>query len=163
MLHDRRREVHVEARAALVRFFEDQIAFNRLLGMRISSHGDGECRIVIPHRPELLGDPFRPALHGGVISTLADTAGGLAVFTQLDLTQRRVATVDLRVDYLRPGRAEDLHCDARVVRAGNKVAVAAMVCWQGTGPEDYVVADCRGVYNVVRKVTNFGESLEDGS
>jgi uncharacterized protein (TIGR00369 family) len=161
MLHERRREVHVDARAALVQFFEDQIAFNRLLGMRVDHLGDGDCRIQIPHRPELLGDPFRPALHGGVISTLADTAGGLAVFTQLDLTQRRVATVDLRVDYLRPGRAEDLYCDARVVRAGNKVAVAAMVIWQGEGPEDYVVADCRGVYNVVHKATNFGQPIED--
>lgn len=148
----------MDDQAALVRFFEEQIAFNRLLGMELQSLGDGDCRIAIPYRSELLGDPFRPALHGGVISTLADTAGGLAVFTQLDFTERRVATVDLRVDYLRPGRAEGLFCDARVVRAGNRVAVASMVIWQGAHPEDYVVADCRGVYNVVHKPIRAGDA-----
>ncbi|TNE88961.1 MAG: hotdog fold thioesterase [Deltaproteobacteria bacterium] len=136
---------------ALIHFFEERIAFNKLLGMRVSELGDGTCRISVKYRPELLGDPFRPALHGGLLSTLADTTGGLAVFSQLDFTRSRVATVDLRVDYLRPGRPEDVHCDARVVRAGNKVAVSSMVLWQGEGPEDYVVADCRGVYNVVHK------------
>lgn len=151
MLHERARGGEVSAHADLIEFFEQQIAFNKALGMKVASLEDGACRLVVPYDPQLIGDPFRPALHGGVLSALADAAGGLAVFSRVDYPRRRVSTVDLRVDYLRPGRAEALHCDAHVVRVGNKVAVTNMVLWQGEGPEDYVVADSRAVYNVVNK------------
>ena len=135
-------------RDALIAFFEEQIPFNAHLGMQVDVLEEGRCVLRVPYRDHLVGDPFRPALHGGVISTLADTAGGLAVFSQLDHTTSRVSTVDLRVDYLRPGRAEDLRCVAEVLRAGNKVAVTKMEVVQGEG---YLVADGRAVYNVVHK------------
>lgn len=134
---------------ALIRFFENEIAYNKHLGMRVTELAPGRCQLIVPFVDHLIGDPFRPALHGGVLSALGDAAGGLAVFSQLDFLKSRVSTVDLRVDYLRPGGAEDIVCDAHVVRAGNKVAVTNMVLWQGD-PEQ-VVADCRAVYNVVRK------------
>ncbi|MEQ1501955.1 MAG: hotdog fold thioesterase [Myxococcota bacterium] len=137
--------------AALLRFFEDGIPFNAWLGMRVErferSPGSGRVAVRVPFRPELVGDIRRPALHGGVLSALADTAGGLAVFAGVDdPLQSRISTVDLLVDYLRPGKLEDLVCEAEVLRMGNRVAVAQMVVRQG----DHVPAQARGVYNVVR-------------
>lgn len=133
---------------ALLRFFEHQIPFNAWLGMTVAAVGGGKASVRIPFRPELVGDPMRPALHGGVISALADTAGGLAAWGALpDPLTGRLATVDLRVDYLRPGRLEDLICDAEVVRLGNRVAVTKMTVHQADG---HAVADARAVYNVVR-------------
>ena len=115
--------------------------------MRVERAAAGRCALRVPFRPELVGDPARPALHGGVLSTLADTAGGLAVFSALgDPTRGRTSTVDLRVDYLRPARLDDLVCEAQVIRMGNHVAVTQMIIRQG----DHVPAEARGVYNIVR-------------
>ena len=96
----------------------------------------------------MIGDPVRPALHGGMATTLADAAGGLAVFTRLGEGDK-TSTVDLRCDFLRPGRPnEDLCCSAVVLRLGNRVAVADCEVWQG--PQRTEIAKVRGVYNVVQ-------------
>ena len=159
MLHERT-EVRVTPEQALISFFENQIAYNKHLSMQVTELSPGRCQIVVPFQDHLIGDPFRPALHGGVLSALADAAGGLAVFSQLDYLKSRVSTIDLRVDYLRPGKAEDITCDAHVVRAGNKVAVTNMELWQGE--PNHLVADCRAVYNVVHKEISPGHSRSAG-
>lgn len=130
----------------LVELFEEHIPFNRWLGMRIDRVDEQVAVLRIPFRDELVGDPVRPAMHGGVLSTLADTAGGLAVFARVAGEGGRASTVDLRIDYLRPAALEDLVCEARVLRLGNRVAVTRMTVVQG----DRTVAEAHGVYNLVR-------------
>ena len=131
---------------ALIRFFEDGIAFNRHLGMKVVELGMERRRIFIPFKPELVGDPFRPALHGGVLSTLADTAGGLAVFARVGMTTARVSTVDLRVDYYSPAGMLDTYAVAEVVRLGNRVGVARINVYQDD--EHKPIAEGKGVYNI---------------
>ena len=131
---------------ALIQFFEEGIAFNKHLGMRVDDITDARCRIVIPYQDHLVGDPFRPALHGGVLSALADTAGGLAVFLRVGTIHARVSTVDLRMDYYLPAGKADLYAEASVVRMGNRVGVARIALHQG-GP---TVAEGKGVYNIAR-------------
>ncbi len=130
-------------------FMEQQIPFNQFLGMKIAHLGDGDARMEVPFRDEFIGDPFRPALHGGVISALLDTCGGAAVFTSLQDVAERASTVDLRVDYLRPGRKERLIAEAKVIRAGNKVAVVNLKAYH-PGEADKPVATGIGVYNIKR-------------
>jgi len=143
------------ALAPLAEFMEQAIPFNRHLGMRVELLQQGRCVLRIPWQDHLIGDPSRPAVHGGVLSTLADTAGGAACFTLLTTASDRVSTVDLRIDYLRPGPSEDLLCDAHTVRMGNRVAVARMHIYSGQLPEsdqaDLALATGTGVYNVVRR------------
>lgn len=131
--------------------FENGIRFNAYLGMRVEHLEAGSAVIRIPFREDWIGDPMRPALHGGLVSTLADTAGGIAVFTQAE-PKPLISTVDLRVDYLRHGLPEDLVCTAEVLRLGNRVAVTSMVVTQQDGAR--IVAEGRGVYNVVRRNGN---------
>lgn len=133
---------------ALQQFFDHGIPFNRFLGLRLDALERGRVRVLLPFRPEFIGDPTRPALHGGVISTVADTVGGAAVFTLTDPGDR-VATIDLRVDYLRPGRSEDLLATGRVIRVGNRVGVSAITVWQ---PSDAArpIAVAKGVYTIKR-------------
>jgi uncharacterized protein (TIGR00369 family) len=127
-------------------FFEREVAFNRWLGLRVESIGEGRCVCRVPFRPELVGDPFRPALHGGVTSALADTAGGLAVYGAVGRIEARVSTVDLRVDYYAPARMEDLIAEAEVVRVGNRVGVSRVLVHHGD--RDALIAEGKGVYNV---------------
>ncbi len=141
----------------LLDFFEHHIPFNRLLGMRVEVLQHGYCVLKVPWKDELIGDSSRPAVHGGVTSALSDTAGGLACFTTLASPRDRVSTVDLRVDYLRPGPALDLYCEARVIRVGNRVGVAHMEVFGGHVPapgsaeRDQAIATAQGVYNILRR------------
>lgn len=127
---------------------QEIIPFNKFLGIAIEEALDGYVRLRLPYRPELIGDASRPALHGGVISTLIDTCGGFAVWTQLRI-EDRVSTIDLRVDYLAPGAPEALIAEGRVVRVGNRVGVVDVRCWQPSAP-DRAVATGKAVYNIKR-------------
>jgi uncharacterized protein (TIGR00369 family) len=132
----------------LERILAQRIPFQDLLGIEVEHIEVGGALMRIPARPDLTGDPFRPALHGGVISALADSAGGLAVFTQLDEDQV-TSTVDIRVDYLRPGNVdEDLLAKSTVVRMGSRVATTHTVIYQSN--PDKPVAVSSAVYSVVR-------------
>lgn len=128
-------------------FFERKILFNAFLQMRVEALEEGFARLTIPFVEHLVGDPYRPALHGGVVSTLLDTTGGIAAFTAVrpgDL----LSTVDLRVDYLRPAALLDVVAEGRVIRLGNRVAVCDVVAYQED--REKPVATGKGVYNVKR-------------
>jgi len=134
-----------DLRAALLQFM-DTIPFNRLLGMQVEELADGFARMSLPFKEDLIGDMRRPALHGGVTSALMDTCGGASVFTK-GTVHDRTSTLDLRIDYLRPGKPETLVVEARVLRIGNRVGVSDMIAFQDDGP-DAPVALGRGVYNI---------------
>jgi uncharacterized protein (TIGR00369 family) len=125
-----------------------QIPFNRFLGIVVEELREGFCRLKIPYREELIGDPFRPALHGGVLSALADTTGGAAVFTVVSLGDR-VSTIDMLIDYLRPAELKDIACEATVTRIGNRVASTDMKLFHPDTPDQFI-ATGRAVYNVKR-------------
>ncbi len=133
---------------SLSRLFES-VPFMRFLGMRFETLEEGHALLRIPYRPELIGNPELPALHGGVISALLDTCGGAAVWTRIG-KHDRVSTVDLRVDYLRPGRPEDLLGMARVIRVGNRVGVTELRAFQ-PGSQEEPIAIGTGVYNIHRR------------
>jgi uncharacterized protein (TIGR00369 family) len=129
---------------------EELVPFNRVLGVKCTKAEEGFVRLEIPFRPELIGDPTRPALHGGVLSALADTAGGAAVWTTLEDERARVSTIDLRIDYLRPGQPLLIICEAIVVRAGNRVGVTDMRVFHPSN-EAETIATGKGVYNIIIK------------
>jgi uncharacterized protein (TIGR00369 family) len=126
---------------------EEFIPFNRYLGVKLAEARKGWARLEVPFRPELIGDPMRPALHGGVLSALADAAGGAAVWTDLEDERARVSTIDLRIDYLRPARLVTIVAEATVVRLGNRVGVADVKLFNSDEP-DKIVATGKGVYNI---------------
>lgn len=128
-------------------FFEQEIPFNAFLGMRIGELRTGFLRLELPWQDHFIGDSVRPAMHGGVISTLADTAGGMVVWSSLQDPEVRVSTIDLRVDYLRPGAPELLAVDAEVLRVGNRVGVADMRVYH-PAQADQTIATAKGVYAI---------------
>ncbi len=131
----------------VLRIMEEMAPFNRLLGIRGESATEGRCVLRLPVRPELVGDPVRPAIHGGAISSLMDTAGGAAAWSALGENET-VSTVDLSVDYLEPAGMEgDLRAEAQLLRKGNRVCHVRISVTQG----DVLVAEGRGVYNVHRR------------
>ena len=119
--------------AQIGRTFEQMIPFNRVLGLKLESLDPKAPRLRFDMRPELVGNPIRQILHGGVISAVLDVAGGLAIALALlagktEAASKRqfpdIGTIDLHIDYLRPGRGKYFIATGRVVRLGGRVAVA---------------------------------------
>lgn len=128
--------------------FEQYIPFNRWLGLRCLEILPGKVRVELPFREELIGNPEIPALHGGALSATLDTTGGLSVWS-LARPMDRVSTIDLRIDYLRPGRSAPIVATAEVVRLGNQVGVSQLRAFH-EGWEDKPVAAGMGVYSLRR-------------
>ena len=126
---------------------EELIPFNKFLGVRVGLIERGRVELELPFRDELIGDPVKQAMHGGVIATLADAAGGMAVWGAVENPAARVSTIDLRIDYLRPGRAETLVAEALTVRVGRSVGVADMKLFHPSARAE-VIATGKGVYAI---------------
>ncbi len=133
---------------SLIYFLEQEIPFNRHLGLKVERAENGFARLILPYKPEFTGDPRRPALHGGILSTLIDTCGGVAVWTCCEL-EDRIATIDMRVDYLRPAPQADLLAEARVRLMGNRVGNVQTLVFTKEDP-DSIIAEGRAVYNIRR-------------
>lgn len=141
----------------LARVSEDFIPFNHHMGLKVDHVEKGRCVLRLPWKDIFVGDPVRRVVHGGVISMLIDVTGGTACFSMLSNPNDRCSTVDLRVDYLRPGPPADLVCEGRVVRMGNRVAVTRMEVFSGqipapgTAESATPIAYGQAVYNIARR------------
>ncbi len=124
--------------AALRQIFEEMIPFNRLLGLRVTQIAPTGVSASISMKPELIGHVGQQRLHGGVISAGLDTMGGLAIMAAIGARHmddpvlkrmercQRISTIDLRVDYLRPGLGQTFELRGQVLRLGSRVASTRM-------------------------------------
>ena len=114
------------------------------LRMRVVETGPGFATLSLPYHEELIGDPARGVVFGGVITTLIDQASGLAVACAMEeLTA--IATIDLRVDYLRaaePGR--DLFARAECYKLTRNVAFVRATAWDKSVDDPF--AGCLGTF-----------------
>lgn len=118
--------------------FSEHMPFNQLLGMEISRLEADEVEIRLPWNNKLMGNPIHKILHGGVTAAVLDTVGGLMAILYMikelpqvtvDDFQKRLSkasTIDMRVDYLRPGKGSEFIASAQVIRKGSRVAVCRM-------------------------------------
>lgn len=141
----------------VIKTFEDRIPFNKLLGFEIQINSDNSIQLAFKMHSDLIGNFVRGSLHGGVISSSLDVAGGLAAFLgffDIKSTQSfdkgaeflsSLSTVDLRVDYLRPGLGKSFYATSRVMRAGNRIAVSRMeLC----NDSDTLISIGTGTYSI---------------
>ncbi len=137
----------IEKAQDILRVMEDFSPFNKLLGIKGEWVEPGRAVMILPVREDFVGDPRRPALHGGVISALIDTVGGAAAWSALPQGDS-VSTVDLTVDYLEPaGLGGPLRGEAELIRKGNRVCHVRISITQN----GVLVAEGRGVYNIHRR------------
>jgi len=124
--------------SGLKKVFEEMIVFNQVLGLKITSLTPTLVQARIDMKRELIGHFSFNRVHGGVISAGLDAMGGLAVMaaigarhmdeTPLQRLQRfsKLGTIDLRIDYLRPGIGDWFELRAQVMRLGSRVASTRM-------------------------------------
>lgn len=93
----------------------------RWMKLSVVSAGAGEIKMAAPWRDEFISNPDHRFVHGGILATLLDTAGSYAVATLLG---RPAQTVDMRVDFLRPGFEAQMIVEASVIHYGRTLATA---------------------------------------
>ena len=137
--------------------FEEKIVFNQLLGLKIVSLRPECVEGRIDMKPELVGHYAYNRIHGGVISAGLDAMGGLAVLAAIGARhmdespeQRlhrfgKLGTIDLRVDYLRPGIGSHFTLRAEVLRLGSRVASTRMEFF---GPDGLMLSAASAAYIV---------------
>ena len=101
----------------------------RELGFQIISIDKGVCVARLPYSDELVGDPISRVLHGGVVTSLLDTTGGAAVLSAIG-KPLPLATLDLRIDYLRPsGPGRDISARVECYKTTYNIAFTRGVAY----------------------------------
>ena len=143
--------------AGLRQIFEEKIPFNHLLGLKITRLEPAAVAARIDMRPDLVGHFAYNRLHGGVISAGLDAMGGLAVMAAIgakhmdeapmDRLHRfaKLGTIDMRVDFLRPGIGSHFTLRSEVLRLGSRVATTRM---EFLGPQGELMSAGAAAYIV---------------
>jgi uncharacterized protein (TIGR00369 family) len=90
-----------EIQLKMTRAFAGGVPHNLALGIRVLGVSRTEASFELPYDAKLVGNPETGTLHGGAITALLDACSGAAVFASL-ASLVPIATLDLRIDYLKP-------------------------------------------------------------
>lgn len=127
-------------------YYLEMMPFNKVLGIGIDllDYETGDAVTSFNMRPDLVGNPVAGILHGGVTASVIDLTGGLSALLScaryhqnkpLEVIQKKLvssATIDMRVDYLRPGKGVSFKCLSRVIRAGSRIVVTKIDLYNET-------------------------------
>ena len=137
--------------------YERKIPFNKVLGLQIESLKTEDVRVKFEMKAEFIGNYVRGILHGGVISAVLDTTGGLTAtlgviekmaghsIEETGKKLTRIGTIDLRIDYLRPGQGDYFIATGSIMRAGRRVSVTRMELYND---QNLLIAVGTGTYIV---------------
>ena len=108
--------------------FLASVPYIQFLGMRCELAGD-EMTAILPFSEHLIGNVMLPALHGGVIGAFLE----MTALAQLSVAQRTSQvhkTIDVTIEYLRPGRAVTTYARADLRKVGRRIANIHVEAWQ---------------------------------
>ena len=114
------------------------------LGIKARTEDEGVL-LEMPFGEHLVGNPILPALHGGVIGSLLETAALVTIIWETGVSEVP-KPVDVTVDYLRSGRARTSYARARIARQGRRVINVHAEMWQED--EEKPIAGLRGHFLV---------------
>ncbi|MCP5074713.1 MAG: PaaI family thioesterase [Rhodobacteraceae bacterium] len=128
----------------IARQFTAALPFCKALDMRIDETGPGMAALSMPFDDKLVGDPDTGVVHGGAVSALLDSCAGTAVFLHPEGTMP-TATIDLRIDYMRPANPGDrIFARAEVYKTTHTVAFVRALAWDDDA--DHPVATATGAF-----------------
>lgn len=116
------------ARQQRLQDFLDRTPFAQFLGLRCEVMGD-EMTAILPFQDKLIGNQTIQALHGGAVGAFLELTAMAQLFL-LSESSRLPKPVNLTIDYLRQGKAEDLFARASVTKQGRRIANVRAEAWQ---------------------------------
>ncbi len=113
---------HGEVLARINQAMIAAVPYNAALSLKVVEFAEGMATIALPWREDLVGNAETGVLHGGAVTSLMDATCGLAVFLKLP-EPTRIATLDLRIDYLKPATTRrEVRARAECYRLTRQVA-----------------------------------------
>jgi len=135
--------------ARIAEAFTQYVPHNRALDLRLEDFADGMALFRLPYADHLVGNPETGVLHGGVITTLLDATAGASVFMKT-WKPVPVATLDLRIDYLKPATPKrDVLAKASCYKLTRSVAFIRAVAYHDD--ENDPIASAAGTFMVSTK------------
>ena len=140
----------LDSRIALMRENLDSIEkmnpWGRALGFRPTRVEKGRVWGLQPYDDKLVGDPETGVIHGGVITTMLDNLCGMSCSVTLE-EMRFVATLDLRIDYMRPAdKGRDIIGEAECYHITKSVAFCR--AWAYHDTKDKVIATAQAAFAI---------------
>jgi uncharacterized protein (TIGR00369 family) len=137
-------DVRLERMRLLHGGFMNLVPHNRALGIEVVSLEPAYATMRLPYAAHLVGNPETGVIHGGAISSLMDACCGAAVFMAL-VEPVPIATLDLRIDYLRPATPPNpVLAKAHCYRVARSVAFVRCVAFHDD--EDDAIASASGTF-----------------
>ncbi len=135
-----------EHKALFKSIIEDWIPIHQTYGVKLLEVDEGYVKLLFPFNEGVIGDPRVKRLHGGFIATAVDSSGGAAAMTQMTSDKDDVSTADMRVDYLRPGKAQDIIAEGRITHKTSRTIFTEMRVYHTD--YDSPIALGRGVFTI---------------
>lgn len=155
MARELTREERVAKLREMNRGFAHVVPHNAALGLELLELEEAYARFRLPWQEKLVGDPRTGVLHGGVITSMMDACCGAAVFMGLPRPMP-IATLDLRIDYLRPATPhQPVEAVARCYEVTRNVAFVRGLAYQGS--EEDPVASAAGTFMLATRVGGSGK------
>ena len=127
--------------------FVDLIPYARFLGLSAAQVGD-ELITTMRYNHHLIGNPAIPALHGGTLGALLESAAIIELLWRAEAIALP-KTITLTVDYLRSAGSVDTHARSVITRQGRRVTNVRMEAWQAD--RGAPVATAHAIFLVTRR------------
>jgi uncharacterized protein (TIGR00369 family) len=102
----------------------------QVLGFKFGDAHYGCMTVCLPFKDELIGNPATRVIHGGVVTSLVDSTSAGAIYTMLTELEA-IATLDLRLDYLRPAKPDfPIYCTAECYKLTKQIAFTRATAYQ---------------------------------
>jgi uncharacterized protein (TIGR00369 family) len=132
------------------RMIEEFVPIHKFLGLQLLEIKKDDVKVRVPFRAEVVGDIRSNRWHGGIITTVMDSVGGIVGGTHLSSLKDKMDTIGIRVDFLNPAHGKAIIVEGKTLRLGSRIFVANMKCWLEEDSNKEVLAVGRGVYNFIR-------------
>lgn len=119
--------------------------YHRFLGVHLEDSTDESLTLRLSFKDSFIAGDAVDYIHGGIIASIIDIAG---YFSLYQILNQPAPTLDLRVDYLRAAKKEDLLAKATIVKLGRSVSVTDIVV---TNDEGKKIAVGRGLFSTNQK------------
>lgn len=127
-------------------FITAAVPWGRQMGFRVTKVERGHVWGHQPYKDKLIGDPETGVIHGGVITAFLDNLCGAAAGSTLD-DVRFVATLDLRIDYMRPAEPQrDILGEAECYHVTRSIAFCR--AWAYHESRDKLIASASAAFAI---------------
>lgn len=109
------------------------------IGLQIGHDASGSPLFLLPEKRDNIGNIFLPALHGGLMAGFAESCATLFLMHSAQL-EHPPKIINLSLDYLRSGHAQNLYARCHLTRQGKRIAHVSVSAWQSDPDKPVLLA-----------------------